>query len=273
MTEERPREAGWTGIDDDPAPQEFVAYLDAVSAHEGVRAYKRDTFAQLRPRQGARLLDVGCGTGDDVLALARLVGPAGRVVGVDASATMVAEARRRAEGSGAPVEFVVGDAHALDLPDASFDGARSDRILMHLDDPARAVAELARVTRPGGRVVLSEPDWETLVIDAPDRLLTRRLLNSFCDGFRHGWIGRRLPGLLRGAGLVEIVAQGRAATFSDFRVFERLFDLRQAVASAEDAGIVSAAEAAGWLAHLEEADRAGRFFGALTGLLASGQKP
>jgi ubiquinone/menaquinone biosynthesis C-methylase UbiE len=75
------------------------------------------------------------------------------VVGVDRSPEMVAEALRRSAGSGLPIEFVEGDARALDFPDASFDRSRAERVLIHLRDPAVAVrdfwAELDQGEREG----------------------------------------------------------------------------------------------------------------------------
>lgn len=114
-------------------------------------------MAQLERHDDVHLLDVGCGTGDEVRALAHAVGPRGRSVGVDASAVMVAEAQHRHAASGLPVAFVVGDAQHLAFADASFDRCRAERVLMHLDDPERALAEMRRVVRSGGR--LSSVTW------------------------------------------------------------------------------------------------------------------
>jgi ubiquinone/menaquinone biosynthesis C-methylase UbiE len=105
---------------------------------------------------GERVLDVACGTGLVAIAAARTVGAAGRVVGVDLSARMVDVARRQAAGR-APdnVEFVRMDAQQLALPDAPFDVVLCALGLMYMPDPAQALAEMRRVLRPGGRVVLA----------------------------------------------------------------------------------------------------------------------
>src|SRR5262249_14549020 len=82
-------------VDSSGDPGFFVGYLDQASALSWARAYKPRTIAMLGLAAGHHALDVGCGTGDDVRAMAALVAPTGRVVGLDGSAAMVAEARRR----------------------------------------------------------------------------------------------------------------------------------------------------------------------------------
>ena len=106
----------------------------------------------LSPLEGATVLDVGTGTGRAAIALAQR----GAVVtGVDASAEMLAVARRRAQEAGASVTFVQGDAHALDVADRSFDSVVCLRVLMHTPDWRRSLRELCRVARH--RVVLDYP--------------------------------------------------------------------------------------------------------------------
>jgi ubiquinone/menaquinone biosynthesis C-methylase UbiE len=94
--------------------------------------------------RGLRVLDVGTGTGRAALLLAR---EGATLVGVDASEEMLAVARRRAADEGVTVSFTRGDAHALDIPDRSFDAAVSLRVLMHAPDWRRCLAELCRVSR------------------------------------------------------------------------------------------------------------------------------
>jgi SAM-dependent methyltransferase len=88
----------FTRVDATADPNFFVRFVDAANEMASVQACKRRMEAMLQPRVGQRILDLGCGTGDDARALARLVAPGGRVVGVDNSEVMLAEARRRAMG-------------------------------------------------------------------------------------------------------------------------------------------------------------------------------
>jgi demethylmenaquinone methyltransferase/2-methoxy-6-polyprenyl-1,4-benzoquinol methylase len=109
-------------------------------------------LAELEP--GGRGLDVATGTGDLALELARRVGPGGEVVGVDFSERMLELARAKAPGAG--VRFESGNALALDFPDGSFDAATVGFGARNFSDLPRGLSEMARVVRPGGRVVVLE---------------------------------------------------------------------------------------------------------------------
>ena len=269
---DQPRRTAFDQVDRTDDPASFVRYLDATRATDFFQEVKRQSYARLDPRPGARVLDVGCGTGEDVQALARLVGPTGRAVGVDASATMVEEARARAAASGLPVEFRQGDAHRLDFPDAGFDGCRAERLLQHVEDPRAVLAELVRVARPGGRVVVWESELEMLVLDAPDRAVSRRLETFICDGFRNGAIGHQLYRLFQEVGLVEVEATATSRSITDYAFANSAFEFRAVAQRAREAGLVTDAEAIGWVEYLEAAGRAGRFFCGVAGFLTSGRK-
>jgi demethylmenaquinone methyltransferase/2-methoxy-6-polyprenyl-1,4-benzoquinol methylase len=105
---------------------------------------------------GDRALDTCCGTGDLALELRRRVGPSGRVVGLDFSAPMLELAEAKAAARGASVQWVQGNALELPFPDASFDAATVGFGVRNVADLAGAIAEMARVVRPGGAVAILE---------------------------------------------------------------------------------------------------------------------
>jgi ubiquinone/menaquinone biosynthesis C-methylase UbiE len=240
---------------------------------EAIQAYKCRTFDLLEVKAGHHILDVGCGTGDDVRTLGQLVERSGQVVGVDESTTMITEARKRAEGSNLPVEYCVGDAHNLDFEDNTFDGCRADRTFQLLEHPQKALAEMIRVARSKAGIIISDPDWETLIVDAPNRISTRKILNSWCDSVRNGWMGRQLPALFKVAGLTDVAVAPVTVVLTDYTVADEVFQLSRSVETAQEAGEVSAVEAAAWLGGLEEVGQTGCFFSAITAFIVSGRKP
>src|SRR5579864_891937 len=185
-------------VDESQDSSALIRYLREASLLEEMKAMNLYIQQVLDVRKGHRVLDVGCGTGEEVRRLAGGVGPEGHVVGLD-TATMVEAARK--EGVPDNAEFVIGDAHALSFSDASFDRYRAHRVYMHLRDPAIALVEALRVLRPGGVVVVSEPDWGAYAIDADDREVTRAVIETIQAAMAEPWIGRRLMHLMRVAGL------------------------------------------------------------------------
>jgi SAM-dependent methyltransferase len=266
--------SGFPDVDRTGDPEYWVGYLDRLAAQWPTA--RRRSHDLLDARAGSHILDVGSGTGAAALELAERVGSAGRVVGIDRSETMVREARRRAEGRRLPVEFWPGDAHHLEFADQTFDGCRAERVLTHLGRPQRALAEMRRVTRPGGRIAAAEPDLEAFVVDSPDRDLTRRILNHYCDTLVNGWIGRQLPCLFHRAGLEGIAVVPWVDIGTRFSLAEpdgAGLALQRAAALARAGGVATPAEAAGWLGELEAASRAGCFFSARTLFIVSGRQP
>ena len=172
---------------DDPAGA--AAWMDVFAAWPAVRAYKERTLELLFG--GSPILDVGCGVGDDTRALG--------AIGLDPSMTMLAEARRRGG------TFARGDVHSLPFATAALGGVRTDRVLQHVADPDRAIDELARVLRPGGRTVLAEPDQSTLVIEGTDADLTPAVVRFRAEvGIRHGFLAGQLADRLTALGFRDV---------------------------------------------------------------------
>lgn len=142
----------FSAVDDAEAPQRLIDVLDVAKRLPGFVAAKAQLLDRLGAERAWSALDVGCGYGPDVIALAERMGPGGRTTGVDLSEAMIAEARRRARGASLDVSFRVADALALPFEDDAFDICRIETVLQHVVDPGRAVAEMVRVTRRGGRV-------------------------------------------------------------------------------------------------------------------------
>ncbi|WP_395243084.1 methyltransferase domain-containing protein [Agromyces sp. MMS24-K17] len=165
----------------------------------------------------AAILDVGSGPGTISIDLARRT-PHGRVVGVDASSEVVERANGLAATEGVPnVEFRVGDAYALDFPDASFDIVHAHQVLQHLARPIDALREWRRVLRPGGIVAARDVDYGG-VLSSPSSVGLTRWLDLYHDV--HDWnggeanAGRHLLGWAHAAGFTEVAATGSVWVFA-----------------------------------------------------------
>src|SRR3954454_4766973 len=133
-------------------PQNSYGYVDSAYLNltaDQLRFFKQITYDRMHIQPGHHLLDLGCGPASDTIALAKLVGDTGKVVGVDYDPAMIAAAHQKAEAAGvsAIVSHEVHDAVNLPYADHTFDSCRSERVFQHLPDPEKALAELVRLTK------------------------------------------------------------------------------------------------------------------------------
>jgi len=264
----------WSQIDT-AQPESFIDYMDTATAQAEMQRYKQKTYDLLGAAPGTCLLDVGCGTGEDAVALARRVVPSGNVTGLDCSASLIQEACRRITSEDLPLTFQVGDVHHLEFADNSFDGCRADRLFMHLENRQQALAEMIRVTRPGGRILVREPDWDTLIVDHAHRDLTQQILKLHFDhAIRHRAAGGELYRLFCQAELEHVaVADTSTLLLTDFSTANRLYGLEDAAARAKEQLPELSTQISAWLVDLQQADGEGIFFSAVTGFTVVGCKP
>jgi len=179
------------------------------------RLLNEDCLRALALSADERLLDVGCGFGELTCALA---GGMGRVLGIEAVASIVDSARTAARERGVAdrVEFRVGDAYRLPLEAdewGTFDVAHARFLLESLGDPCAAVMQMVRAVRPGGRIVLTDDDHETLRLwpEAPRvMVLWRAYMNFFDAGGNDSIVGRKLVAFLFECGAEPV----RSASFT-----------------------------------------------------------
>lgn len=241
-------------------------YLEAVSAAEVVRQAAEHAMALLALQAGARVLEVGCGNGVFLPRLATAVGLTGQVVGIDHSSDLLEQARTRLTelGIANAVQLKVCDAYQLPFGDGNFNAAHCERVLMHLDEPKKALAEMARVVQPGGVVVAAEPDWAGIRLDHPDReafdVVFRRALTH-----RNSDMGLRLFRLMGEVGLVRICHSNVSVVVEDFNAWRMYgLDLQPAVEQTAKEGTFSDGRLAALLPALEQASSKGHFYSTVT---------
>jgi ubiquinone/menaquinone biosynthesis C-methylase UbiE len=250
----------------------FVGFLDTVNALPAAQANHQRVIEILAPHENRSFLDVGCGTGAFARALALLVGVGGRVVGLDQSERFLAVAAARSVGMSPPLDFVTGDANALPFADATFDGCRTERVLQYLADPGHGIAEMMRVTKPGGRIVATEVDWDTVVRDLPgvDRELQRRLLLAINEHVGEAWMGRQLRRHFLEAGLSDVTCEGVVLIFTD-PASPRHLGFTELIARARRQGSITPDEATTLLAATAASCAKDQYFLSLTLYTTSGR--
>ncbi|WP_406269020.1 methyltransferase domain-containing protein [Nocardia sp. NBC_00881] len=181
---------------------QLVDVRDLQAALPGIRRLRTWAHEALALQPGENAVDIGSGTGSEVMAFAEAVGPDGSAVGVEPDPHLLAAAERRATQAGSTAKFHSGDAYGLPFGADSFDAALCERVFQHLTAPARAANEIARVLRPGGRVVVVDSDWGTAIVHPGNRQVVREVIDTLVSATTNPLAGRRIPGLLTNAGLV-----------------------------------------------------------------------
>jgi len=264
--------SGFSDVDHSSDPSVFASCLATLNALPYFQDYKRESFRLLGACKGSSVLEVGSGLGFDAISLSRIVGSSGRVVALDSSLAMARAARGKANDLDQPIEIVLGDARQMAFDDGSFDCSRIDRTLQHTYKPDRVLAEMVRVTRIGGRIVAYEPDWGTFAISSSNRLITRKLVDFWCDNFKSGWIGRDLYKHFLNLGLEDIKVIPSTLMITDLSLAEKIFDLSRNASRAVDSGLLSSSQAGRWLKDLSDDNLKATFFCSYTGFMAAGRK-
>jgi ubiquinone/menaquinone biosynthesis C-methylase UbiE len=168
-------------------------------------------------RPGLAVLDIGSGPGTITADLAALVAP-GRVMALETGETPLALTRAETDRRGlSTVDFVVGDVHALDFPDATFDIVHAHQVLQHVGDPVRALREMRRVCRPDGYVAVRDSDyraftWFPSVPELDEWLALYQRLARANGGEPDA--GRRLLSWARSAGFAAVTASSSTWCFA-----------------------------------------------------------
>jgi ubiquinone/menaquinone biosynthesis C-methylase UbiE len=259
---------GFREVDQAEDAQYYFQFLDELSVLRSVQECRDWMLDMLDIGPGHQLLDVGCGVGDAVRAMARLTGNTGKAVGLDNSQVMIAEATRRSKGSGLSVEFLVGAAEHLEFASESFDGCRSERTFMYLN-AGKALDEMIRVTKPGGSLVVFDLDHDGISIDSPQPTLTRKLVRFLSDQHRNGIVGRHLMRLFKERGLTDLTFKPHSL-ICPFSFFNRLYS--RMLIKAQQAGVITPTEGAEWFSDMVDAEKRGVFLMVVPGFMVSGRK-
>src|SRR5262249_35430320 len=156
----------------------------------------------------------------------------------------------------------------------TFDGAWADRTFQHLADPRVALSELVRVLRPGGRLVVADPDYATQVVSIPDQDLARRVLRFRAEvGIRHGTLAHQMNRLFGQAGLADVHVEAVPVVLRDPAALDHALGLRHWARFAHERQLVERDEVRAWEAALDHAVAGGHFLYAFSVFVTAGRKP
>lgn len=178
--------------------EEAARQLEALYLTSDVIAQRSQTLRQLQLIEGEYVIDIGCGPGFLCESMAEVVGETGHVVGIDVSADLIglADLRNTCDW----LSYRIGDALAIEEPDASFDVAVCTQVAEYIPDVTKVISETYRLTKPGGRAIFVATDWDAVIwhSEYPDRMAT--VMKSWEAHCAHPQLPRSLSERLRNSG-------------------------------------------------------------------------
>lgn len=235
---------------------------------------KKLSYERLSVDKESFLLDVGCGPGTDVSALTHLVGPTGCIIGIDLEIGMLKQTSATAAFTADQGYFIQSDGLQLPFQENVFDGCRSERLFMHLDQPERCLAEMIRVTKPGGKIVVIDTDWCSLSIDTPfpeiERALSEYRLRRV---LKNGYSGRSLYRQFTQCGLADVQVETYPLCVTDRNLF--YFVTMQGIIEEQALAehCITTEQLSSWRHEIQRAADTGCFYASANMVMASAVKP
>jgi len=248
----------------------FFAFLDRIEGLTDVVRRRERSYELLALRPGITAVDVGCGVGTAARDLEKRLEPGGSAHGIDLSAAMIAEAKRRGTRAGLACHFHCASAEQLPFEAGSVHAYRAERLYQHLTNPQAVLGEAFRVLAPGGRIVLIDQDWDLAILDSVNLEIARMVQRAFSNSLVNGTIGRQFRRLLLDAGFGEVSIEADTVAVSDAHQYGFVVDImkRAALGGGVDSALVES-----WSADQHQRIEQDRFFMSMTHFLASATRP
>ena len=250
---------GFQNVDKTGESDYFIEYLKFVDSVPEFRSIKDRNYRALGLRPGDRVLDAGCGLGFDTYRIGALVGAQGTVIGLDSSTSMLYAAQSLIQNDLNHVTFMHGDIRNPDFEENFFDAIYVERLLQISPDPREIVTQLIRILKPGGTLVITEPDWGTMALDPGDRETIRSLISFCADSFPDGWTGRKLHRYFTESGLDTII-EVEPVIMQDFPTIRRAMNFDNFISGAVQNGNMSQVQADELMDGFQRAGEKGTFF-------------
>ncbi|MEM9243280.1 MAG: methyltransferase domain-containing protein [Pseudomonadota bacterium] len=244
------------------AKMALITVLDQTENTPCIQNFKQKDYTMMKLNHGDKVLDVGCGLGFDARKFSQFVGPEGHVIGIDISNDFIDHAKKRSDsGQYSNITFQQGDINHLAFKDNTFNAVHAERLFIHLKNPRAALAELIRVTKPGGRIVLADPDFTCIHFSPKASKKIQTAINIiFSQMVANPDICQQFAKLFSEAGLSTESRQDNILR-TNYCEWDNLLHLEQMMQAAASQGLITLNEGIAYLKTLKTADKKCQFKG------------
>jgi ubiquinone/menaquinone biosynthesis C-methylase UbiE len=244
---------------------------EAICNTEAFDEQRRITLDALGLGDGERILDVGVGTGHMAFDMAKATTGHNEIVGIDISDDMLNTCRDRCADL-PNVSFEMADLYDLPFNEESFDVVLSVQVFEYLEDVQKALLELHRVLKPGGRLVLRDADWGTLIWESGNPGRMRHMLDIWDQHLADPFSPRTLVAQVDNAGFANCSVRAFVTVETDYDVTQTNYYIARFVAPYAISQGADERDVADWLADLDAQAKAGRYFYSLNSYIFSATK-
>ena len=221
---------------------------------------RQKTLDVLKLKAGELVLDIGCGVGFLTHEMALQVGKSGKVIGLDKNPAMISHSRKRCENLKQTV-FYEGDAGKLPVDDQTLDAVSCTQVLLYIKDVPNVLAEMRRILKPGGRLVIVETDWRGVVLSCTDDILTSKIFSAWDSTVPSPNLPIHLSPLLKKYGFSQIQVEAVPILNTEYTPSNFSYDMMKWITkNAVKKGMCDEAQREILLKELEDRERTGSYF-------------
>jgi ubiquinone/menaquinone biosynthesis C-methylase UbiE len=251
---------------------EFSRLMEEFNVSPGAIERRARILAALNLKTGTHVLDVGSGPGHLAYEIAQVIGPDGRIEGVDSAEGSVETGRRRCAGL-ENASFTLGDAYGLPYDDGTFDTVMSSQVFEYLEDVAKALGEMFRVLKPGGRVLIHGTGWGALLWHSQNPERMSRILKIWDGHLADPKMSERMAKKLHDTGFVGVQAEPIVHMETSYDPTSMSAIMAKFVGGYVVSQGISQAESDAWAEELPNLGSSGDYFFSSNEYIFAAQKP
>jgi ubiquinone/menaquinone biosynthesis C-methylase UbiE len=264
---------GFATVDSNKNQIIYINCLNYIDSLPYFNEVKVKTYELLQLEDAHSVLEIGCGTGNDIYRMASLLPNKSKITGIDKSAFMIEKAQNnQIYKCKENIEFKIADARVLPFKSSSFDRCRVDRTLQHIENPQQVINEAYRILKSNGIFVAYDNDWSSFSLSLTNNRLSRIVENYWCDAFVNGRIASHLKAYFSTSGFKNITIYPSTLVLDNFEIADKIYDIKKTINNALLEGLLSIKEAEDILTECKEQSSNNSFICALTSYTIIGTK-